>query len=181
VMLIILNKTLLDVSSLSVRGLATNDWYTLAFSTGQSSGDFSTSSTLVLLVGGAVLAGGLYYLFGREKIAVGETWTCGIVPDSHMEYTATGFSKSIRVVFKRIVHPHYETLVNANEQKYHGQKLFYHVRIQYLFVSLLYGPIQGQIMKGARWMKNIQTGNVQRYVGYIMGITVLILIWSTGW
>lgn len=181
IMLVLLSQTLLGFSGLSVRGLTSEEWYSLAFATGQSSGEFSTMATLVLLVGGFAVAWLLYVAWGKQKTAVGETWTCGIVPDSHMEYTATGFSKSIRMVFKDIVHPHYETLLNANGQKYHGQRLSYQVRIQYLFVSRLYDPIRGSIMKGARFMKSIQTGSVQLYVGYIMAVTVLVLIWSTGW
>lgn len=181
VVLIIVSMTLMSFSGISVGGLVSDDWYALAFATGQSSGEFSATATLFLLISGALLAWLLYSTFGKEKVTVGETWTCGIVPDSHMEYTATGFSKSIRMVFKSIIHSHSETLLNANNHKYHGQKLSYEVRIQYLFVSLLYGPIQGGIMKSARVMKSIQAGSVQLYVGYIMAVTVIILIWSTGW
>ena len=181
IMLQIISVTLMSFPSISVRGLTSDDWYTLGFTTGQSSGDFSAIGTLLLLVSGGVLAWFVYSALGKEKVTVGETWTCGIVPDSHMEYTATGFSKSIRMVFKSIVHAHSETLLNANEHKYHGRKLSYQVRIQYLFVSVLYGPIQAGIMKGAKFMKSIQTGSVQLYVGYIMAVTVMVLIWSIGW
>ncbi len=180
-MLTIINLTLMSSSSITIRGLASDDWYALAFTTGQSSGEFSTIATLLLLGAGGLLAWLLYSALGKEKVTVGETWTCGIVPDSHMEYTATGFSKSIRMVFKSIVHSHSEVLLNANEHKYHGQKLSYQVRIQYLFVSALYGPIQTGIMKGAKFMKSIQAGSVQLYVGYIMAVTVIVLIWSIGW
>ena len=123
----------------------------------------------------------LYQIFGKEKVAIGETWTCGIVPNPRMEYTATGFSKSIRIVFKNIVHSYYETLVNASNHKYYGRKLFYHVRIQYLFVSVVYRPMNAMIIRTATFMKSIQTGSVQLYVGYIMVVTVVVLIWSTGW
>jgi len=181
VMLTIVSQTLMGFSNVSVGGLVSDDWYAIGFTAGQNSGDFSAAATLLLLASGLVLAWLLYIAFGRGKVAVGETWTCGIVPNSHMEYTATGFSKSIRMVFKSIVHSHYETLVNANDYKYHGQKLFYHVRIQYLFVSRFYGPLKNSIIQGAGFMKSIQTGSVQLYVGYIMVVTVVILIWSIGW
>lgn len=134
VMLLLLSLTLRNFSGISVRGLVSDDWYAFAFATGQSSGELSTTATLLLLSSGAFLAWLLYSALGKEKVGVGETWTCGIVPDSHMEYTATGFSKSIRMVFKSIIHSHSETLLNANDNKYHGQKLSYQVRIQYLFV-----------------------------------------------
>ena len=98
-----------------------------------------------------------------------------------MEYTATGFSKSIRIVFKNIVHSYYETLVNASNNKYYGRELSYHVSIQYLFVSVVYRPMNAMIIRTATFMKSIQTGSVQLYVGYIMAVTVVVLIWSTRW
>lgn len=179
--LTILSQTLAGFSSINVMNLAGHDWYAVSLAGGEKDGGVSMAVIILLLLSGIVIARLLHGLFGKEKTELGETWTCGIVPDYHMEYTATGFSKSIRMVFKSIVHSHYETLVNANHHQYHGQKLFYHVRIRYLFVSALYSPINKAILKTARFMKSIQTGSVQLYVGYIMAVTVVILIWSTGW
>lgn len=181
IMLTLLSQILLSSPGVSIQGGVAREWYGIGFTAGQGSGDFSAIVILFLLVIGLAVARLLYSTFGKEKVGVGETWTCGIVPNSHMEYTATGFSRSIRMVFRGIVHSHHETLINANEYKYHGQKLFYQVRINYLFVSLLYGPIRGLIMQGARFMKSIQTGSVQLYVGYILAVTVMVLIWSTRW
>jgi len=180
-MLLVLNQTLMSFPGIDTVGLVNHEWYALAFTANQGSGGISTLGIILLLVSGFLVALLLHYRFGKEKVRIGETWTCGIVPNSHMEYTATGFSKSIRMVFKNIVHPHYETLVNANNNKYHGQKLSYHVRIRYVFVSVVYRPINEMIIRIAKFMKSIQTGSVQLYVGYIMAVTVIILIWSTGW
>jgi len=180
-MLTILSQVLVRFPSIDTRGLVGYDWYVLAPATGQSDGGISTAAIVLLLLSGLAIAMLLHFIFGKEKVAVGETWTCGIVPNYHMEYTATGFSKSIRMVFNSIVHPYFETLINANDNKYYGRKLFYHVRIRYLFVSVVYRPINEIIIRAAKFMKSIQTGSVQLYVGYIMAVTVVILIWSTGW
>ncbi|MBC8016318.1 MAG: hydrogenase 4 subunit B [Sporomusaceae bacterium] len=181
VMLRILAQTLGNYPSIDAAGLINHDWSMLSFTIDQSNGELSTTGVILLLAGGLVLAGLLHSAFGKEKVAAGETWTCGIVPNHHMEYTATGFSRSIRMVFKNIIDSHDETLVNANDNKYHGRKLFYHVHIRYLFVSAIYRPINEMIIRVAKFMKKIQTGSVQLYVGYIMAVTVVILIWSTGW
>lgn len=181
VMLRILSQALGNCPAIDAASLIHHDWSMLSFTIGQSNGELSTITVVLLLAGGLVLAALLYSAFGKEKVAAGETWTCGIVPNHHMEYTASGFSKSIRMVFKRFIHSHDETLVNANDNKYHGRKLFYHVHIQYLFVSAVYRPIKETIIRIAKFMKRIQTGSVQLYVGYIMAVTVVILIWSTGW
>lgn len=180
-MLAILSQTLKNYPGIDVIGLGGHDWYALTLATSQSGGGISMVVIIVLLLSGFGIAILLRSIFGKGKVSIGETWTCGIVPNYHMEYTATGFSKSIRMVFKKIVHSHYETLINANDYEYHGRKLYYHVRIRYLFVSALYSPINKGILRTARFMKSIQTGSVQLYVGYIMVVTVVILIWSTGW
>jgi len=180
-MLTILSQTLMNFPGIDSMGLVSHDWYALASPTGQSDGGISTATIILLLLSGAIVAILLHSIFGKGKVAVGEVWTCGIVPNYHMEYTATGFSKSIRMVFKSIVHSHDETVVNANDNQYHGRKLFYHVRVRYLFDTALYRPINKAIIRTAHFMKSIQTGSVQLYVGYIMVVTVVILIWSTGW
>ncbi|WP_378953488.1 proton-conducting transporter membrane subunit [Pelosinus sp. sgz500959] len=180
-MLTILGQVFMKYPEISALDLINHDWYQITFIAGTNRGEFSTITLLLALVGGFILSIILYSIFGRGRVETGETWTCGIVPNYHMEYTATGFSKSIRMVFKKIIHSHDETLVDGNDHKYHGRKLFYHVHIRYLFVSVVYRPINELIIKMARFMKRIQTGSVQLYVGYIMVVTVLVLIWSTGW
>jgi hydrogenase-4 component B len=180
-MLSILHKALFGFGSIDVAGLLNQEWYLLSFGQGQEGGSISIAGMGLILVFGIVVAYILHRKFGKEIKAVGETWTCGIVPNSHMEYTAMGFSKSIRTVFKNFVHTYDETLVSTSANKYYGRKLFYHVRIQYFFISVVYRPINEAIIKIATFMKSIQTGSVQLYVGYIMFITVIVLIWSTRW
>lgn len=177
----ILNRALSGFLGLDVSGLMNQQWYALAFIQGQRGAGISIPGVAALLLLGGFIAYVLYRVYGKEKAADGETWTCGIVPSPRMEYTATGFSKSIRLVFKNIVHSYYETLVNASNDKYYGRELSYHVSIRYFFVSIVYSPINAMIIRIATFMKSIQTGSVQLYVGYIMAVTVVVLIWSTRW
>ena len=181
VMLRLLSQTLGNYPSMKAADLTSHNWSILSFTVGPNNGELSIVAVILLLLGGLMIAALLHFAFGKEKVAAGETWTCGIVPNHHMEYTATGFSKSIRMVFKSIIDSHDETLINANNNKYHGRKLFYYVHIRNLFVSAIYRPINEVIIRVAKLMKKIQTGSVQLYVGYITAVTVIILIWSTGW
>lgn len=181
VMLRLLHKTLQTFSSLDVTMLGNQVWYQIPLVQRAVGEGISTALIGLILVGGGLLAYVLYRNWEQEKISGSETWTCGIVPNPRMEYTATGFSRSIRMVFKNIVHSYDETLVNRSSNQYYGRELSYHVRIQYVFVSLVYRPINEAIIKTATFMKNIQTGSVQLYVGYIMFVTVVVLIWSTRW
>ncbi|WP_425060664.1 Hydrogenase-4 component B [Sporomusa carbonis] len=135
-------------------------------------------AALVLLSGGVAVT--LYRLYGKPQVTQGETWTCGIVPTARMEYTATGFSKPVRLAFRAILRPQRETLVDSNPNRYFGRRLSYHISITDIF-SQFYRPINTGIINAAQFMKAIQTGSVQLYIGYITAITVLALFLSTRW
>lgn len=179
--LLLLKETLNGMQGISLLGLIEQDWYQLLLVQQSTHTSLSMGAICSWLLLGLLTGGLLYRLYGREKVLQGETWTCGIVPDAKMEYTASGFSKSIRRVFSTIVHPQYESLINANQYQYHGSKLSYRVRMIYLFSTVFYKPINEKILRTARFAKRIQTGSVQLYVGYIFAITVVILAWSTRW
>lgn len=140
----------------------------------------SIPAFVLITLAGLLLAGILYRLYGQPLVARGETWTCGIVPTSRMAYTATGFSKPVRTAFRSILRPQRETVATAGG-RYFGRRLTYRVNIRFLISELLYRPLNEYIMKSARYLKRLQAGSVQLYVGYIMIVTVGVLLWSAGW
>jgi hydrogenase-4 component B len=180
-LLMILRKVFDGVFSTKITEMAAIPWYQLAFAQGEHTAVLSEPVVAGIFLAGLILGYGVYRLYGNERRIAAETWTCGIVPDAHMEYTAYGFSRSIRRVFSTIVHPYYENLVSANANRYHGRRLSYNVRMIYLFSTKLYKPVNERILRLARLMKRIQTGSVQLYVGYIMAVTILLLLCSTRW
>ncbi|MDF2571441.1 MAG: hyfB 2 [Sporomusa sp.] len=133
-----------------------------------------------LIVFGGAVAIAISRLYGKQQVVHGETWTCGIVPSAKMAYTATGFSKPIRIAFRAILRPQREVLVDTNPSRYFGRRLSYHVSFTDIF-NEVYRPLNTSIIKAAQFMKAIQTGNVQQYIGYITAITVLALILITRW
>lgn len=181
IMFLTLYNTLSGFAAINVSGITKQDWYLLSLSQGQAGGNISLIGIGAAMLIGLFIAYILHRNAAKEIKTTGETWTCGIIPDPHMEYTATGFSKSVRTVFKNFVHTYEEKLVNNSGNKYYGRKLFYHVQIRYFFVSTIYRPVNESIIKIATFMKNIQAGSLQLYVGYIMAVTVVVLIWSARW
>ncbi|WP_211289653.1 Hydrogenase-4 component B [Sporomusa silvacetica DSM 10669] len=155
-------------------------WYAAEVHTGVANGSLQMPVVAVLLLVGAMVAWLLYRLCGREQVHEGETWTCGNVPTARMEYTATGFSKPIRLAFKAILRPQHETIADLTPNRYFGRRLSYHMSIVDIF-SAIYRPINSEIIHAAQFMKAIQAGSVQLYIGYITVITVIALILSTGW
>ncbi|MBP2639582.1 MAG: dehydrogenase (quinone) [Firmicutes bacterium] len=180
-MITLISSVLADFSGLHAGELLSANWYSIAF-TGANAGGLSIPLTIGILLIGVLIAVGLSHLYGSPRTIKGETWTCGIVPTSHMQYTATGFSGPIRRVFHSVLRPQRETIVDEiDTNHYFGRRLSYQVAITYVFNDMVYRPINRTILLTARFMKTIQAGSLQLYIGYIMAVTVLVLIWNAGW
>jgi len=180
-MITLISMVLADFPGLNVDAMLTTNWYSVAFNA-SNAGGLSMPFVIGLLLISVVVAVALSYLYGKPRIVTGETWTCGIVPNSHMQYTATGFSGPIRRIFHSVLRPQRETIVDEIETNhYFGRRLSYQVAITYVFTDMVYRPINRTILGMARFMKTIQAGSLQLYIGYIMAVTVLVLIWNAGW
>ena len=73
-------------------------------------GTVSTLGIALMVVCLLAVPLGLWLVFGRRARArIGPTWDCGLRGlTPHMEYTATGFSKPIRMIFKALFRPRRE-------------------------------------------------------------------------
>ncbi|MBP2634966.1 MAG: dehydrogenase (quinone) [Firmicutes bacterium] len=177
----IISKVLTGINGINAGlAFAGTTWQAAEVHAGTTGGSLQMPVVAALFLVGAIVAWGLFRVYGREQVHKGETWTCGIVPTARMEYTAIGFSKPIRLAFKSILRPQHETVVDLSPNRYFGRRLSYHVSIVDIF-SATYRPINAGIIRIAQLMKPIQAGSVQLYIGYITAITVVALILSTWW
>ena len=160
-------------------GLSAPGWGVVAFQ-GGTGGGFLKVDVLVLLLGaGALAASGLYFFRGRPRRDVQETWACGIVAAPRNQYTSMGFSKPVRWAFRWVLRSRRERIVEENENRYFGRKLAYHQMISYVVDEALYRPVQHWILKRAKYVKRLQAGSVQLYVGYVLIVTIVVLAWSS--
>lgn len=161
--------------------LVPGEWYAVGFKAAATAGAMSPAALAALLLAGAAAAAVAYRAFGRPSSAAGETWTCGIVPTARMEYTATGFSDPVRRAFAAVLLPKPDVVVDEDAHRYFGRRMVFHVRITYIFTAAVYRPVSRGVVALAHFMKRLQTGSVQLYVGYILAVTIAVLVWSTGW
>ncbi len=161
--------------------LAEGAWHTAGFRATAAAGAMSPAALVALLLAGLAAAAVAYRAFGRVERAAGETWTCGIVPTARMEYTATGFAEPIRRAFAAVLLPKPDVVVEEDPHHYFGRRMVFHVRITYIFTEAVYRPASRGAVALAQFMKRLQTGSVQLYVGYILAVTVAVLVWSTRW
>jgi hydrogenase-4 component B len=119
----------------------------------------------------------LWFLFGRRaKVRIGPTWDCGLRGlTPHMEYTATGFSKPIRMIFKAIFQPRREVQREYDYSPYFAKTLRFESHIEEAFVTRVYRPLNRGILRLSRRMRALQAGSIQAYLIYIF-VTLLVLL-----
>ena len=106
------------------------------------------------------------------------TWDCGFEKlDVRMQYSATGFSKPFRIVFRFLFRPT-RTLTVEGEHPYHPDSMEYTVRSESLIELYLYEPV----VKFAHDLSNrakasIQSGSIRRYLSYILFALVAALVY----
>lgn len=114
------------------------------------------------------------WMGGRGKVKVGETWACGISElKSRMEYTATGFSKSFRIIFSMIYQPKREVTIKHAEHPYVKAEVAYRGEVEHLVEKYLYDPLLTGILWMGNKVKPIHSGSIHAYLAYLF-ITLII-------
>lgn len=119
----------------------------------------------------------LWFFFGRRtQVRIGPTWDCGLRGlTPQMEYTATGFSKPIRMIFKALFRPRREVQREYDYSPYFAKTLRFESHIEEAFVTRLYRPLNRAILRLSRRMRALQAGSIQAYLIYIF-VTLLLLL-----
>src|ERR1043166_1040057 len=142
--------------------------------------DGGTVWTLGMAVAGVCLLSVpllLWWVFARgAKVRLGPTWDCGfqgLTPQ--MEYTATGFSKPIRMIFKALFRPRREVQREYDYSPYFTKTLRFEAHVEEVFETRIYRPLNRMVLRFARRMRALQAGSIQAYLIYIF-ITLLCLL-----
>ena len=175
----LIHRVLRPFDGMETKGLLQQDWTGIIFQAGPAEGVLAVNIVVVLAAIGCLLASLLYYLRGKPRREVQEIWACGIVPTYRNQYTSMGFAKPVRWAFRWVLRSQRERVVDENENRYVGRKLAYHQTIHYVFDELFYNPAQRWILQRAKYVKRLQAGSVQLYVGYVLIVTVVVLVWSS--
>jgi hydrogenase-4 component B len=119
----------------------------------------------------------LWLWFGRQAgTRIGPTWDCGLRGlTPAMEYTATGFSKPIRMIFKALFRPRREVQREYDYSPYFAKTLRFQSHIEEAFVTRLYRPFNRAVLRSSGRMRALQAGSIQAYLIYIF-VTLLVLL-----
>ena len=119
----------------------------------------------------------LWLCFARRAgTRIGPTWACGqasLTPQ--MEYTATGFSKPVRMIFKALFRPHREVQREYDFSPRFAKKLRFESHVEEIFQTRMYRPLNLLVLRLSRRLRALQAGSLQAYLIYIF-ITLLLLL-----
>lgn len=115
----------------------------------------------------------------KTKLRTYGTWDCGYIKlNSRMQYTATGFSKPIRIVLRTLFRPQRELQVEEGPSPYFFKSAKYVVSTQSVFEKYLYQPIVNKVLNFSRRTRLlIQTGSIHIYLIYIFIVIVAMFIY----
>jgi len=122
----------------------------------------------------------IFTVGGKRKIIYGDSWDCGIPAlTPRMQYTATAFTKPIRLIFKKIYFPRRELRVSYILRPFFVKSIKYSAEITPFFERYIYEPVIHFIHKIANRVKLLQSGNLHLYLGYILVTLIVLLIFGT--
>lgn len=105
------------------------------------------------------------------------TWDCGFETlNSRMQYSATGFTKPLRIVLKFLYRPGSELKIEEGASSYFPTSIKYSVWTEPIFEKYFYGPLLKMVKIFSLKIKiSVQTGSTHAYLTYIF-IAVLALM-----
>ncbi len=122
----------------------------------------------------------LWLMFGRQaRTRRGPTWACGqpgLTPQ--MEYTATGFSKPVRMIFKALFRPRRDVQREYDFSPYFATNIRFESHIEEVFVERLYRPLRIWILRVSRRIRALQAGSIHAYLLYIFVTLLLLLLFA---
>jgi len=166
------------VGAVAGPGLVTGGGFVLA--TGPHSGTVSTMGIAGLLVVLTGLPAIFWFAWGRNSRRVtGPTWDCGLPGlTAANQYTATGFSKPIRMIFAALYRPRREIHADYEISPYYPAAIHFESTVESAFEKRLYDPLQQWFLRVARRMRVLQAGSIHAYLAYIFVVLILMLLFG---
>ena len=133
---------------------------------------------LLFLLAGAAFALPLARRWSRRSVT-GPVWDCGLPGlTADNEYTATAFSKPLRMIFSALYRPRREIQAEYEVSPHYPSSIRFESEIEHAFEKRLYGPLRERTMALAARMKGIQAGSINVYLAYIFITLILLLLFG---
>jgi hydrogenase-4 component B len=143
-------------------------------------GTVSTPAIAALLALFTVIPAALWAVRSRRvRRAIGPAWDCGLPGlTADNAYTATAFSKGLRMIFSALYHPRREIQAEYEVSPYYPKAIHFESEIEARFEKLLYRPLREAVLNLAGRMKALQAGSIHAYLAYIFVALILLLLFG---
>jgi hydrogenase-4 component B len=136
----------------------------------------TTGIALVLVVLALAAAWSIAIRLRHAKCVTGPTWDCGLAGlTAENEFTATAFSKPLRLIFAAFYRPRHEIQPEYDVSPYYPSAMRFESQVEPLFEKRIYDPLKSLIFAVARSMRAIQAGSIHAYLAYIF-LTLIVLL-----
>ena len=115
---------------------------------------------------------------GAREVRRAPSWACGARLDARMQYSALGFTKPIRLVFKPVLSPESELEVLEEGSPYFARKLRHRSGVPEHIERLLYTPVVQAVLWVSTQARQLQAGSLHLYLGYLLATLVALLLWA---
>lgn len=131
---------------------------------------------LALLLPALLLVSRVGMRFARRR---GPAWDCGLPGlSAENEYTATAFSKPLRMIFSVLYQPRREIQAVFDVSPYFPKSIHFESEIEPTFEKRLYVPLKDFLLRISVRMRAIQAGSIHVYLAYIFITLVLLLLFG---
>jgi len=143
-------------------------------------GSVSTAAIGLLLVALGAVPLLLWYFLGRTSVrSTGPAWDCGLPGlTAENEYTATAFSKPLRMIFAALFRPRREIQADFKVSPYYPTAIHFETEIEPTFETKVYAPMNRRILWAASRMRWLQSGSVHLYLAYVFVTLILLLLFG---
>ena len=143
-------------------------------------GSVSTAAIGLLLVALGAVPLLLWYFLGRTSVkSTGPAWDCGLPGlTAENEYTATAFSKPLRMIFAALFRPRREIQADFKVSPYYPTAIRFETEIEPTFETKVYAPMNRRILWVASRMRWLQSGSVHLYLAYVFVTLILLLLFG---
>ena len=157
---------------------AANGWVLTAGSV--RAGSVSPLGIAALLLALSALPAAFWLVWGRAGRRVTRAaWDCG-QPGLTAEnaYTATGFSKPIRMIFSALYRPRREIQAEFEVSPYYPTAIRFESEIEPTFEKHFYDPFQDWLLRVSNRLRRVQAGSIHAYLAYIFVTLILLLLFG---
>jgi len=132
----------------------------------------------LVLLGAAPLL--LWVVWGRKSARLtGPTWDCGLPGlTAENEYTATAFSKPLRMIFAAIFRPRREIQAEYEVSPYYPKSIHFESEIEPTFEARIYEPLREAVLSVSTRMRKLQPGSIHLYLAYAFVTLILLLLFG---